>query len=139
MLIKPITFIQPDYRLSDLGIHAFDWRMPYDEIIHDINIEYKKNEELGLELLKNMAEQDFFFFCYAVMGIHYMNHRFIIARCYEYGDKLFENAIYLWAREHFKSSVITNAEQFTRKSRGGTQAGNIFTQCHACEEAHDGH
>lgn len=103
MLIKPITFIQPDYRLSDLGIHAFNWRMPYDEIIHDINFEYKKNEEMGLELLKNMAEQDFFFFCYAVMGIHYMNHPFIIARCYEYGDKLFENAIYLWAREHFKA------------------------------------
>lgn len=119
--------MQPNFMLADLGIHAPDWRYPYDEIIADINIEYKKNEDIALEMLKNMAELDFFFFCYAVLGIHYLNHPYTIARCYEYGDRLFENAIYLWAREHFKSTIITKCGSLYKEIKRPGRRQSIFS------------
>ena len=106
-MLKPIKYIEPNPMLVDIGFHAKEWRLPYDEIINDINFHLPRNSDLAFEIMKNIAEQDFFFFNYAVLGMSWLNHPFVIARCYEYGDNIFQNGIYLWARDHFKSTVIT--------------------------------
>ena len=76
MNIPLIKYVKPNWKLVDLGIHAADWKLPYDDIIRDINFELRIHEDVGLELLKNIAEQDFFFFFYLVLKKHYINHPF---------------------------------------------------------------
>ena len=62
------------------------------------------------ELLRKWIETDLFFVVYFVLGIESANHPWVIERCKEVQEGPRSHTLDIWAREHFKSSIITVAE-----------------------------
>lgn len=119
--------MKPDDKLVELKVHAKDWKLPYDEIITDINFEFKKRPDVACEIAKEIAEQDFFFFCYAILDVYYLNHPFAIQRCYEYEKNLFENGIHLWSRDHFKSTILNKCGTIYKETKKHGRRQAIFS------------
>ena len=69
----------------------------------------KKNPDKAGSLQKSLILDDLFFIVCFIMEIPGANNPFVVQACQEVekGDDYF---IYLWAREHFKTSIITIAQ-----------------------------
>jgi phage terminase large subunit-like protein len=94
--------------LVDCGVHCDKWRLPYDDILKDLSFMRVHNYDAFLDSLRQICETDFFFFCIFILNLP-INHPFLLARAYEVQDMAFENAMYLWARGSWKSTLITFA------------------------------
>ena len=97
-----------DIELKKLGIHDNEYDYDYAGILSDL-AEYK---ELGLNseynrVVREIAENDFFFFCFYVLQMP-INDPFLLARCKEVQEQC-HLTIDLWAREHWKSSLLSCA------------------------------
>jgi phage terminase large subunit-like protein len=53
---------------------------------------------------------DLFFLVCFVMGIGKANHPFVVARCHDVQDGPATNTLDVWARGHYKSAIITQAD-----------------------------
>lgn len=104
-LIQPIT---ADSFLKELGFHEDRYRLPYKDITRELNAYQNSREDLFYELLAETCEADFFLFCFCVLGLP-VNHPFLLSRCYEIQDNEGKDSIYLWSREHWKSTLLTFA------------------------------
>lgn len=65
-------------------------------------------DELGT--WKSLILEDLFFIIYFVMGVEYANHPFVVAACREVEDGPKTRTLDIWARGHFKSTIVTVAE-----------------------------
>ena len=57
-------------------------------------------------LLRKLCKEDLFFLMYFMLNVKVCNHPWIVDRIHEV-EKLNANTLDLWAREHFKSTIIT--------------------------------
>lgn len=105
-----------DPELVELGIHCDTWRLPYDDILKDLSLLRVNNEDAWFEALAGLCEADFFMFCLLILGLP-VNDPFLLARCYEVQDHELENCLWLWARDHWKSTLITYARTLWRICR----------------------
>jgi hypothetical protein len=88
-------------------------------MIQDAEKEHGKEgeQEVAAEIFRNFFEEDLFFIVYFVVvkpvtpeDMALVNHPFVINACREVGDGPKDMTIDIWAREHFKSTIITIAE-----------------------------
>lgn len=84
------------------------YRFNYVQLSKDL-IDYKEHNEWGeyRKIIKYIAPKDFFFFCYFVLDLP-VNHPFLIARTYEV-QECNNMTLDLWARTHWKSTLLTMA------------------------------
>lgn len=103
------TFV-PDPRLVELGIHADAniYRFDFKGFTDALN-GYVDNNEVDsfYNSLAVMCKNDLFAFMYYILRLP-VNDPFIIARIYEVQDN-HKNTLDLWAREHWKSMILTYA------------------------------
>lgn len=100
---------QADPLLLSLGIHSQTFLLNYDMIEKEIR-EYRDSGETDLMygIIADVGREDFFFFCYYVLGLP-VKDPFLLARCNEVTIDGLNNTLSLWAREHFKSTLLTYA------------------------------
>jgi hypothetical protein len=86
----------------------------YVQIFRDI---YKQRLP-KIETYRALILNDLFFIVYFVMEIQIANHPFVVAACKEVEEGPNDFTLDVWAREHFKSTIITIAEtiQFVLKN-----------------------
>src|SRR5882672_9112796 len=60
-------------------------------------------------LIRKLVQNDLWFIVYFVMKNPLANHPFVIEACKQIQNET-GNSIELWAREHFKSTIITTAK-----------------------------
>jgi hypothetical protein len=89
------------------------WSEPGCNYIHDFKqlaIEAAETPEHELPLWADVFKHDLWAIVYFVLKVPHANHPFIVNTCREiqYGPKT--NTLDLWAREHFKSTILTVAE-----------------------------
>lgn len=75
----------------------------YVRISHDVAS--KKLPEINT--YRTLAKQDLFFFVYFILKIPIANHPFIIQACKDVEEGQLDCTLDLWARDHFKSTIIT--------------------------------
>ena len=83
-----------------------DYKYDYEQIFKDIadgNLDETAT-------FRQLIRDDLFFIVYFVMEIPPANHPFIVERCKEIEDGPKSNTLDIWAREHFKSTIITIGE-----------------------------
>ena len=97
------TEIPSDY---DPGKHKSIYKHNYEAIFDDIADGAVKDREAWKYLILN----DLFFIVHVVMGIKKANHPFVVSKCQMVEDGPVDKTVDVWAREHFKSVIITQAE-----------------------------
>jgi predicted phage terminase large subunit-like protein len=129
--------IDADPRLVEVGIHCdkSGWRNDY----HAISIELRKyiqsgDEDQYLQMLRVLAKKDFLFLCYFVLDMP-VSHPFLVARCYDIQDK-HGNTINLYAREHWKSSLLTFALTIWKLIHNKNERVGIFSHTRAMAISH---
>lgn len=82
----------------------------YDAVFRDIARQPKESREIfSKSLLRSLIKGDLFFIVHFVMDVPVVNTPFGVQRCHEVesgGLKTTKN-LFIWAREHLKSTVIT--------------------------------
>jgi phage terminase large subunit-like protein len=135
MMPIKINFEKPDERLVDLGIHVSerDHKFDYLEMSFKLQqyVKKKQADEFYLSM-QAVGEDDFFGFCYFVLNFPLGGKGrgvspFLVARCYEIQDK-HDKTLDLWAREHWKSSLITKALTIWTMIKNPEATQGIF--CH---------
>ncbi|PKL19557.1 MAG: hypothetical protein CVV49_00540 [Spirochaetae bacterium HGW-Spirochaetae-5] len=95
--------------LLRLGIHSIDFRYDYETLCIELAVLEKKNFRAYLRQVRLIAEDDFFFFAWYVLGLPLL-HPYLLARCYEIQDTVSEKYLYISAaRDHWKSVLNTIA------------------------------
>lgn len=107
--------------LHEIEINSHAWS-PIPGVLYPANyyeaIEEIKTSRYGpdTEILRyrNLLLKDPFFFGYFAMGIKALNHPWLVERCMEIKLAPMSHVLYLWAREHFKSTLITKIQTMQR-------------------------
>lgn len=84
---------------------ACNYKYDYPEIFRQIALENLDAKSAYKSLILN----DLFFIVYFVMGVKVANHPFVVDMCRTVEDGPQTNTLDLWAREHFKSTILTMA------------------------------
>lgn len=129
--------IEADPRLVEVGIHCdkSDWRTDYNAV----SVELKKliqagEEDRFLQLMRVCAQDDFLFLCYFVLDMP-VSHPFLVARCYDIQDK-HGNTVNLYAREHWKSSLLTFGLTIWKLIHNKNERIGIFSHTRAMAISH---
>src|SRR4030042_180838 len=85
----------------------FIYKYDYVKIINDIQ---KMSSEKALSKIKDLVLDDLFFIVYFILRIQTANSNFVINACKEVEDGPKTKTLDIWARFHFKSTIITIAE-----------------------------
>lgn len=84
-----------------------------------------------LSTLRALILNDLFFIIYFVMKMRQANHPFVIDRCREVQEAedkdTINNTLFLWSREHYKSTIITTARTVQRLLRNPERRFGIFS------------
>lgn len=75
----------------------------YDELISKFSTLEGQEK---IDIVRHLARRDLFFLLYFVLGRKDMRHQWLIDRCKEVQETP-NNCLDLWAREHYKSTIIT--------------------------------
>lgn len=95
--------------LIRLGIHSTDFKYDYEALALELSEIKKKNYKAYLKQVRAIAEDDFYFFAWYVLGLPLV-HPYLMARCYELQDYIDEQYLFiLAARDHYKSVLNTIA------------------------------
>lgn len=85
-----------------------DYKRDYGAMARYLNeAQEKKEDDKIIELVRTYAKQDLFFLLYFVFSITKINHPWLVKRINEIMEDGFHNTLNLWAREHFKSTILT--------------------------------
>lgn len=76
---------------------------------------------------RELIKTDLWFLIYFVMGIPTANHPFVVKLCREIEDGPESKTLELYAREHYKSSVITVGETIQKVLRNPEERVGIFS------------
>ena len=97
------TEIAPCRSRFDEAVHSTWYKHDYAAIFRDINAGKLNDRSVFHTLIKD----DLFFIVHFVMGIQKANHPFIVDRCRMVEDGQQTGTVDIWAREHFKSTILT--------------------------------
>lgn len=96
-------------KFSFTPVEGARYRFDYVRICDLLNEAAEKhNEAAELSLIRSMALSDLFFMLYFVLDVKAVNHPWVVERIYEAQDAP-TGFLDLWAREHFKSTILTYA------------------------------
>ena len=84
------------------------YRFDYEKIAADLNAAAERDPAEEHSIIRAMVLADLFFLIYFVLKITKVNQPFVVARVYEVQDEP-HGTLDLWAREHFKSTILTYA------------------------------
>ncbi len=87
-------------------IPGIEYRLDYRTIANELNKLAAANNPAFLVSVRELVLKDLWFLLYFVLGIVEVNHPWLLKRVYEVSDCA-DRTVDLWAREHFKSSIIT--------------------------------
>jgi hypothetical protein len=106
----------------------------YDYVAAALDIEKVREEqgdhaadELSRGVFRDMFLNDLFFVLYFVIKNKAANHPFVVAACKEVEDGPKTMTLDIWAREHFKSSIITTAETLQDHGRDKDESTCIMS------------
>lgn len=100
-----------------------NYKFNYEQIFADIAS--GKLDETAT--FRNLIQNDLFFIVYFVMGIPPANHPFIVDSCKLIEDGPKSNTLDIWAREHFKSTIITIGETIQEIVKNPEKTHAIFS------------
>ena len=83
-----------------------NYKHDYERIAADLNEWVDTEPEKFKKTVRTMAQNDLFFLLYFVLNIVDINHPWLVDRISEV-EELHNRTLDLWAREHFKSTIIT--------------------------------
>lgn len=98
--------------------YAHDYVRIYDAVV--------AGEYPELQMWRNLVLKDLFFILYFVMGITKANNKFVVDACKEVEDGPQSMTLDVWAREHYKSTIITVAETLQYHLRNPNHCTGIF-------------
>ena len=104
-------------------VEGVEYRFNYEEIFADI----ADGRVDATGAFRNLILNDLFFIVYFVMEIPNANNKFVVDACWlvENGPKT--QTLDIWAREHFKSTIITIAETIQYHLRNPEHCTCIFS------------
>jgi len=92
-------------------VEGANYLFNYEAIARDISESPKENRaETERQVYRDLVRQDLWFLVYFVLKIPIANHPFVVNSCREVQEGAKTNTLDVWAREHFKSTIITVAE-----------------------------
>ena len=103
------------------------YKYDYPAIFRDIALAGPEGSEerrtAEIRAYRTLILTDLFFIVYFVMGLDFANKPFVVQACREIEDGLDDFTVDVWAREHYKSTIITIAEtiQYALKHKGRSQ------------------
>jgi hypothetical protein len=103
---NPHPDIAANQSAFDATRHKTFYRHDYEQIFRDIALEQLP----AVETYRQLILEDLFFVVLFVMGIEKANHPFVVQACHDLQDGPESNTLDVWAREHYKSAIITQAE-----------------------------
>lgn len=86
-----------------------DCTYKHDYVKISKEIRKRKSKSYQKKAYRKLIKTDLFFIVYFVLGVTIGNHPFVVAACREIEDGPRTNMLYVWARFHFKSTIITMA------------------------------
>lgn len=90
-------------------VEGAKYRQDYEKLTAELNgYQEKGNWESAVRMLRTHVWDDIFFLMYFILGIHAVNHPWLVDRINEVQNKR-HRTLDLWARFHFKSSILTLA------------------------------
>lgn len=99
-----------------------EYLFDYDRIFADI-----ANGQLDdRAVYRKLVLEDLFFIVCFVMGIEKANHPFVVARCQDVQFGPRTNTLDIWARAHYKSTIITIAETVQYELQHPNHCTGIF-------------
>lgn len=90
----------------DPGVHKAVYRINYEQAFGEI----ARGEVEQKAAWRFLIENDLWFVVCFVMGIEKANHPFVVNRCKDIQDGPVTDTLDIWARYHFKSVIVTQAE-----------------------------
>jgi hypothetical protein len=91
----------------DPSVHKAIYKFNYREVFKSL-IDAPVQQQVGV--FKRLIEEDLFFVVLAVMQIPKANHPFVVNRCMDVQDGAGTDTLDVWARFHWKSTIITIGE-----------------------------
>lgn len=127
--------INPDPKLLELGIHSKTYNADYEKITRHLNLLIQgDNDEEFYKICNAMGSVDFFFFCYFILKLP-VNNPFLLARINEIEDKS-SMCLDLWAREHWKSTLLTFALPLWELVKNREERIVIFSHTRTLAKSH---
>ena len=136
----PLEFtpVKADPELKKLGIHSDT----YGEVdLVEASKELISLKDMGSEgkqryirIMRLLSKKDFFFFCYFALNLP-VNHPFLVARVYDVQNKA-DKTLDLWARDHWKSTLLTLARPLWELILNREERICIFSHTRALAKAH---
>lgn len=100
-----------------------DYKYDYEAIFRDV----ADGHVLEVDTYRNLILDDLFFIVQFILGVPGANHPFVVKACQEVESGPETNTIDIWAREHFKSTIITRAEIIQKHCRDRNRCIAIFS------------
>jgi phage terminase large subunit-like protein len=92
-------------RLVFSPVAGADYRYDFEKIVQEINRLAVEDTKRFIQFCRFWCQESLFFLCYFVLRMP-VNHSWIVDRINDV-EELNDRTLDLWAREHFKSSIIT--------------------------------
>ena len=108
------------------GVEGARYYHDYYEAVDRISDE-KWDQWSELSVYRKLIQSDLFFILYFVMKVEIANHPFVVARCREVDEGPDSDTLDLWAREHFKSTILTQARIIQRLACDCNRRIGIFS------------
>jgi len=103
------------------------YRFDYARIARELNDAIAGNDMPTVHgHLQLWGKDDLFFLIYFILGIREINHPWLVERVYEVDDCC-NRTLDLWAREHYKSTIITYAKSIQEVIRSPETSIGIFS------------
>jgi hypothetical protein len=87
----------------------------------------EEGQKFGRDTFRKLILNDLFFIVYFVLKIPIANCPFVVKACREVEDGPGDFTLDVWAREHFKSTIITIAETIQYVLKNPNEATGIFS------------
>lgn len=109
MLDKKVYMCFIGYMITFEEKQGIKYRFKYSDIARDLAaFAEKKDVKLFKDALRTFSKEDLFFFCYFILGLHFLNNKWGVERCYDVQSG-YSFIMDMWARGHYKSTIKTFA------------------------------
>lgn len=112
-------------------MNGMEWtRIPGAPYLHNyeqIAADIAADPSIELQLYRDLILHDLWWFVYFVLQIKHANHPFVVDACREVQFNPDSHVLYLWAREHYKSTVISTARPIQRLLQNPERTFGIFS------------
>ncbi len=123
-LDKPEMVVLPGFENIPLHYkrecsYLYDYRKVYHKIVHE-----------GVdrdEMYRKLIENDLFFIVYFILRIKKANHRFVVDRCNDIQLGPETDVVDLWARDHFKTTILSTAKPIQKILKNPEERICIFS------------